>query len=254
LWCGLTNQGFSAAPTFRLDHFKIYKIQIRPEQQISAEIRLKGQFDVRPREANIKGPALIANPVSKNDGRILDGNAHLTVYFITRPVPEPERTVTVRNQFFGTRERELKIGNPEYLLVPTSKTHDRRTYPKSRRLDHFKCYKVLEGDKPEADVRLVDQFERTENVALKPVLFGVPVAKEHDGVVTRIINPRDHLVIYELKRHDSRPVARIGLTDQFGQFDGEVYTRMYLCVPSQKLDAREIRRTRPAAPERKPEK
>lgn len=237
LLCGSADRGFSAEPKLNLDHFKVYKIAVG--KKISAGVTLQGQFDKRPRKAKIEGPVMFANPVSKNGSQILDKNAHLTVYFFESAEPEPGRAVVIRNQFFDFKPQTVLIGNPGCLFVPATKRHKDEKFPMSKQLDHYKCYKVLEGEAAKAPVELVDQFEKTGNVAVKPVLFGVPVSKEHDGTITEIKNKRDHLVIYELEKQNTKPVVKFEFKDQFDGLDAEAHTRVFLCVPSLKLEYKE---------------
>ena len=77
------------------------------------------------------------------------------------------------------------------------------------------CYRVERTEAVNRKVLLVDQLTKEENVAVRPVFFCVPVEKEHNGRITKIQNERDHLVIYELEIHTSKPTCEIGTIDQF---------------------------------------
>jgi len=110
----------------------------------------------------------------------------------------------------------------------------------SKYLDHFKAYRVIEGKAIEKEVTLVDQFDKEKNVVLRPVLFCVPVAKTHGDKTTKIINARDHLVVYELKpqEHD----VKFEVSDQFSENTLKTSACVWLCVPSAKLKFEEIKR------------
>lgn len=219
---------------FRLDHFKVYKV--RAAKEVSDGVVLRGQFDKEGRKSEINGPLYFANPVSKNKEEIVDKNAHLNWYRLSGE-REPRRAVVLRNQF---GEQKLLLGQPDFLLAPTKKKHGADTYPRSRSLDHFKAYKVIEGKAIEKEVTLVDQFDDEKNVVLRPVLFCVPVEKTHGGKAFKIINKRDHLVVYELKPQEHE--VKFEVSDQFSENTLKTSACVWLCVPSVKLEFEEIKR------------
>ena len=222
---------------FRLDHFKVYKVA--PSPGVEREVALKGQFDKEPIKAAVRGPVLFSTPVRKNRGEIMDKNAHSNWYQLRQEKTEPKREVIVRNQFLGGDKQRLVIGQPQFLMVPTKKAHGRETFPISDRLDHFKVYEVLEAKEVAERVQLVDQFGRQQSVASKPIYFCVPVQKEHRNRVTKIQNVRDHLTVYVIKPTDEK--IEINVSDQLGQNKLRITASQYLCLPSQKLEYREIK-------------
>ena len=121
----------------------------------------------RPR-ASVVATRLLCNPVRKNNGRILNGHAHLVCYEATDvgTVPFQPRDVRVSNQF-GVRR--LSAVRPVALCVPSLKRKGAGTAPTGANptlvLDHFRCYDV----KPQAaarTVKLVDQFKTTKSEGL----------------------------------------------------------------------------------------
>lgn len=224
-------------PEFRLDHFKVYKV--RAAKVVKDGVALRGQFDKEARKAEISGPLYFANPVSKNKEKIHDKDAHLNWYRLSCE-REPRRKVAVHNQF---GEQTILIGQPAFLLAPTKKVHDKTAFPLSKHLDHFKAYRVIKGKAIEKEVTLVDQFGDEKNAVLKPVLFCVPVAKSHGGKSIKIVNEKDHLVVYELKPHEHE--IKFETSDQFSENTLKTTVCVWLCVPSAKTKYEEVRgRTR----------
>ena len=91
-----------------LDHFLLYELD--PRGVNFDNVMLAGQFDTErgPQQMNLKIRDHIANPVSKNGAEIMDENAHFTMYLGRSVLREPERTVTIENQF---GPQVLRIGN-----------------------------------------------------------------------------------------------------------------------------------------------
>ena len=101
-------------------------------------------------------------------------------------------------------------------------------------LDHFKCYKVLEGEAIDKGVSLKDQFDGDKNdgdknvPVLRPRWLAVPVQKTYKEETTKIQNKRDHLVVYEIPRKEVQ--KKIVMKDQFGDRRLQVVERRFLCV------------------------
>lgn len=220
-------------PEFRLDHFKVYRVTAA--QDVEDRVALKGQFDRDYRRVKISGPQYFSNPVSKNGEDVLDKNAHLNWYKLEGE-EEPQRAVRFRNQF---GEQSMVIGPAALLAVPTKKAHDNDTFPLSERLDHFKFYRVVEGKSLEKEVTLADQFGKEKNIVIRPVGFCLPVSKTHDRSTTKIVNERDHLVVYLLKRQEHE--VKFETSDQFGTNTLKTSHCAWLCVPSEKTAFEEVK-------------
>ncbi|MEO8496890.1 MAG: hypothetical protein ABI614_17605, partial [Planctomycetota bacterium] len=123
---------------------------------------------------------------------------------------------------------------PRFLLVPTKKAHGDDTFPIARGLDHFKVYEILEAEPVPEKVVLLDQFEREENEAVKPVFFCVPVKKLHGDQLTKINNERDHLTVYAIRSKEQK--IDIEVSDQLGQNKLRVTASQFLCLPTEKLE------------------
>lgn len=204
----------------KLDHFKIYKVS---NIDVSANAWLRGQFDEEPDLARLHSLTHYCTPVSKNNEPSYDEDAHLAWYSITQQMPEPMRIVTIKNQF-GTAK--LILGEPFALLVPSQKQGHQ--FPK--RLDHYKVYRVLDGEPINKGVSLNDQFENRDALIKWPVAFAVPVRKRHEGQDFQINNETAHLTMYRMTPR-SIDVTRIS-RDQFGRYLLAFIWSMALAVPS----------------------
>lgn len=214
---------------FKLDHFKLYEVQ---PYSMAATAILRGQFDSAERPFALGLLRQFANPVSKNGEGIKDRNNHLTVYEIQTTAPEPSRVVVLENQF---GKQELRIGPVLFLLVPALKIEPGIGLPEN--LDHFKCYRVLQGPSLDAFVSLEDQFDSEKGVHVwEPMFFGVPTLKKYGGRTEEIKNPAEHLTVYRITSKEYQ-LAR-NVQDQFHTkpIQLNITRSSGLGVPSLKLD------------------
>lgn len=215
-----------ASHGLELDHFKCYIS--RDLTSANEPVMLRDQFG--PAQARVLTVLRFCNPVEKTtqDGTVTpikDPNAHLAIYRIS-PQPLVPRTVIVSNQF-GDAQR-LEVAQAAALAVPTKK--DDHDFP--RNLDHFLCYRAR-GQRIDEPVRLRDQFLLDRARVLDPIALCNPVEKTHDGVVTPIQHPDEHLVCYTIRTQT--PVARAVRADnQFGLETLNLGSADILCVPSKK--------------------
>lgn len=96
--------------------------------------------------------------------------------------------------------------------------------------EHYLCYRVKKGESKRLEVKLRDQFGETRAVVLKPVYLLVPVSKNGE----RIIDPKLHLVCYEIKTKQ-RVEGWVEVKNQFGKQRLYVEDANMLCVPSEKI-------------------
>ncbi|UCH83172.1 MAG: T9SS type A sorting domain-containing protein [Candidatus Latescibacterota bacterium] len=207
-------------PTNPLDHFKVYDV----DNIVTAlTVTLEDQFDSR----NVYLDMIdhFANPVDKNGEQIADFNAHLIWYKFTSPDPPIVRDVEVDNQF-GTQW--VRIGLPEYLLVPAEKIEPGSAFPVN--LDHFECYRILQGDPINTFVTLEDQFGVEGVDVLEPVWFCNPASKNYEGIISEV----DHLVFYDITPSTQYSGLSIDAADQFGTISMNVDSSLWLGVPSVK--------------------
>jgi hypothetical protein len=157
----------------------------------------------------------------------------LNWYFLKQKQAEPRRTIRFHNQF---GQHSVDIGFPKFLLVPAQKLSDEgNVFPVS--LDHYKCYEVIKINSMPHLPRLIldDQFVSEEKVQVKnPRFFCVPVSKHLPGTTPedRIMNPDDHLAIYDITSELSQ--RKIKVKDQFGGRVLRVTRSVMLAVPTEK--------------------
>lgn len=216
------------------DHFKVYLAKgLTPIKEF--QVKLKDQFDKQPLSATVFNVNFFANPVSKNEGKINDANAHLTWYQIRQIAVQP-RSVEFQNQF-GRQQCEL--GEADYLLVPTQKMEPGSAMPK--KLNHFKAYKVLNSDDLNRQVILVDQFDKKlqqkeSAVVSKLLYFCTPVEKNNEP----IFDKENHLAVYLIKSIGSEHLPlNILIKNQFETDSLRVEKSYMLAVPSKKLSYKE---------------
>ncbi|UCE08457.1 MAG: hypothetical protein JSW07_10720, partial [bacterium] len=227
------SQNCEKKPVFRIDHFKVYKIDSLAAI-IPIHVDLKDQF--AKTSAGVSSPEYFANPVSKNGQRIIDSTAHLAWHKLVDDTPVESRAIRVINQFGKFR---WKLGKAVYLLVPTHKIEKGSQFPE--KLDHFKCYEILAGEELQRKVILEDQFDRKLNrkekvVVEKPLFFAVPVSKNGG----EIFNKSDHLACYHIAPNPTPTDSmKVSFENQFGK--GTLTTResYMLCVPSKKYVLKE---------------
>lgn len=110
--------------------------------------------------------------------------------------------------------------------------------------DHYKCYAVqeIEGDQRDDVVMLIDQFGQETVLVKQPRNLCNPAHKWHrfgpeGSHEARILNPRDHLKLYEIEdlSDQPHPERRVIVTNQFGRKRLKVGDPVLLAVPSLKF-------------------
>ena len=218
------------AQELRLDYFKIYDVA---NQQAGNVVGLQGQFDKQPEKAQLTYLDFFGNPASKNGQPIYDKNAHLTWYDLYDPTPDPTRLVAYENQWGQAR---IYIGRACALLVPTWKIEEGSQYPEG--LDHYKVYRVLQGEPINQTAKVADQFGASELRIYDPVFFAVPAKKWYEGQTFGINNERAHLVIYRIYPEAAQKTIRT--RDQFSQRIQNVLRSVLLAAPSVKTNWEEV--------------
>ncbi len=194
-------------------------------------VQLQDQFDTAPEFRQVLEAIRFANPVQKSHDGIItpitNPDSHLKFYALApTAVAAPQRLVTVSNQF---GQQVLTVQNSINLAVPTQKLphgpfHD---------LDHFKCYQAS-GSPVNQVVDLLDQFHFEPQVTvIQPVGFCNPVMKIHNGMITPIDHPADHLVLYEITPQPF--TTTVQTINQFGNETTNIQPANILGVPSLKL-------------------
>ena len=214
-------------------------------------VRLGDQFDNQPDE--VPGPkrGLVLKPVRfcgpvrmtvEATGAvtpITKPNSFLTFYELFELQNRrltPTRKVVVENQF---GKKTLTVYQPELLGVPTQVLGDGpEELPTD--LNHFKCYRAF-GPNAKKLVTLQDRYLTATGVKVGlPFSFCNPTEKNHDEVITPVVNPADHLVCYFVTR---TPSATEGV-ETFDQFQRGLVAKEgqdLLCVPTKKFKATVVR-------------
>lgn len=222
---GLQLEDLEKMSPFQLDHFKVYRIEPQPA---NATVFLRGQFENNFVKTALGRYIRFMNPVNKNNEGIIDKHAHLNWFQIFQDVLEPNRKVSLHNQF-GLQT--IKIGQPVALLAPAEKREPDSQFP--QRLDHFKVYEVIQSELVNRSVTLRDQFGSSQNIAISARYFAVPVEKRHNNAYFPIENPQDHIVFYVLEPKELNKFRET--KDQFGLHKMTTRYIELLGVPSKKI-------------------
>ena len=227
----------------RYNHFKLYVVKSE-EPFKPVVVGLKDQFDKEPHKVELVTISYFANPVEKIHNRVTYRiefpNAHLTWYKFKTDLKPVKRVVKIKNQF---GEQKLVLEEAIFLAVPTQKIVPGSAMPKE--FNHFKAYRVVEGDFKPAEVILKDQFDEKpiKVKVIKPFLFCNPVEKIKGREKTPIFNKYYHLTCYYIdpKGLASSAPKSLGIVNQLGK--NRLYPQQYfvLCVPTEKLAVEEIK-------------
>ena len=175
----------------------------------------------------LRAAILFANPVRKNNEKILDPNAHLTAYIAYDQVPDPVRVVNYTDQF---GRRRIYMGRKTLFLSPTQKARRGSKFPEE--LDHYVAFQVLDSTPVNKPVKLRDQWGASETRVLYPLFFAAPSRKWHAGNVDGIKNAKAHLAIYRIMPTASGRAAKS--RDQFGTRVVNAERSVLLAVPCSK--------------------
>ncbi len=213
-----------------LDHFKCYGVG--EEAPTNKVVYLEDQFVAR--NATVGMAWYFCNPTEKLHDDVttpmLNPDHHLMIYQLDYGTELQTRFVEVDNQF-GLQE--LMVRGPIALAVPTQK----EDHEAPLRLDHYLLYEVLGGPPVEAVVTLNDQFNgEPDAVVYEPVYLANPVLKEHDGVITEIVDEDTHLVFYRIVVEDEPFSTQVQVNNQFEEGTFDVYDPYLLAVASTKTE------------------
>ncbi|MBI3477982.1 MAG: hypothetical protein HY010_19790 [Acidobacteria bacterium] len=216
----------AAFAQYETDHFKCYlptatsAIPVQP-------VVLVDQFGTSA--AKVGNIWRFCNPTVKDHNGIItpitNPDAHLALHKAAGQ-PIVTREVQIENQFGA---QTIVTGQARFLAVPTQK----EPHGPAFNLDHFNCYVVTNGNPINTKVGLTDQWFNSAHKVGKPFLFCNPVQKTHNGIVTPITHPKDHLTCYKMT---VRPFDKtVQLHNQFGDPLFRSKQADMLCVPTTKL-------------------
>ena len=213
-----------------LDHFKCYGVEeAAPTGKV---VYLEDQFVAR--NATVGMAWYFCNPTEKLHDDVLtpmsNPDHHLMIYQLDYGTELQTRFVEVDNQF-GLQE--LMVRGPIALAVPTQKGD----HGAPLLLDHYLLYEVLGGPHVETIVTLNDQFSgEPDAVVYEPVYLANPVLKEHDGVITEIVDEDTHLMFYRIAVEDEPFSTQVQIDNQFSEGTFDVFDPALLAVPSTKTE------------------
>ena len=216
-----------------LDHFKCYGVG--EEAPTNKVVYLEDQFVAR--NATVGMAWYFCNPTEKLHDDVLtpmsNPDHHLMIYQLDYGTELQTRFVEVDNQF-GLEE--LMVRGPVALAVPTQKVEPGNHEPPLL-LDHYLLYEVLGGPTVDAIVTLNDQFSgEPDAVVYEPVYLANPVLKEHDGVITEIVDEGTHLMFYRIAVEDEPFSTQVQIDNQFSEGTFDVFDPALLAVPSTKTE------------------
>jgi hypothetical protein len=208
-----------------LDHYLLYYVDEGLYQEVA--VNLTDQFGGDP-EVMVYEAAYFANPVRKTyKGEVMEivnPEVHAVIYWITGDYFETE--LEVDNQF---GEQTLDVYGPGFLAVPSAKIA-----PPVPPLDHFKCYDVVGAPFLGDYVQLMDQFDFYFDVLVWSAdWFCNPVDKWYMGEPTPIVNPNNHLTVYNITP-EYQTYWYVEVDNQFGPQQLDVYGPVALAAPTTK--------------------
>lgn len=225
-------------PTFNLDHFKAYDLDIIKSKE-PGKVTVNDQFvkEESPQgvEVELTKIKYFATAVRKNYASIKNSLAHLAWYRIPKGIVR-DYTITIVNQMTDFEEREINIQRLRALLVPTGKEGEES--PED--LDHYLCYQVVEiSDFITRKVNLEDpQFEQQGEVTIRgPSYFCNPCSKTSEDGTFQIKNKEDHLAVYLIDPDGSvdEEKAQKTINNQFDDQEIKVKKQVFLFVPTKKV-------------------
>jgi len=226
------------APETCVDHYTFWRVH---PVELDATVTLQDQFQMEPFETRLRAVEFLGNPARKvrrerEEEDIHHSKVHLLAYGLEKQIggPPDNNPPIVRNQFTSEEGERWSLGRTRFLLIPARKApypEPAPTTPPPPRVDHFLCYDVLSAPHVHEPMVLRDQFGTTDTAELRPILFGCPVIKNHEG----LIHPDVHLAIYELNP-GLHPPSTIGVNtaDQLRQWELNAVECVWLGVPSHK--------------------
>jgi hypothetical protein len=215
----------STSSTTEPEHQQCY--EIKPAAFSGPSVTAQDQFGTL--SLPLIFPHRLCAPANKNNEGINDPTEHLAGYK-TRAVFSKRLNHTVVNQF-GTLQ--VDIIRPDMFMVPTAKNGVPVAQPTG---DHFTCYKVKRSRGTpkfiKQTVTVVDQFQSTSELVIKPVRLCAPANKNGEDP-TAPAHP-GHILCYKVKSQTKFGTLVVQIDNQFGPDQVTLIHRRELCVPTLK--------------------
>jgi hypothetical protein len=158
------------------------------------------------------------------------------------PGTTPVNIIAAPNTAFGyqfaiwTAVPVVTFGNPNlestYFTMPNYDVNITAYFVK---LDHFKCYTVVNSSYIGKAVSLKDQFVTVNATVTWAQFFGNPAQKWHNNVTTNILNPNNHLTVYNITTGSQPQTWQVEVVNQFGDQNLTVSGPVALAVPTWKV-------------------
>ena len=102
-------------------------------------------------------------------------------------------------------------------------------------LSHFQCYRIAPGPIGHAPVAITttDQFGKQDIKLGQPLQLCNPTVKVHKGKVFGAVNPKAHLICYQIMNAESKP-RTVDTRNQFNNRKYQTGVRTVFCAPSYK--------------------
>jgi len=227
-----------------LDHFLLYKVTEGEDVQVTVD--LEDQWH-KESDVEVHRPVYFANPAGKIPPNvdwdpswsliIENPDEHLVFYEIVGE--SYQGNVGILNQLFREPEMEtISVSDPTLLAVPSEKISFEEVEPEPT-LDHFLSYIITEAVPLQAHVYLEDQFciEGAVGATVDwPWWFCNPVEKQHEGVMTLMLDEDHHLTVYGIHPEMEAQHWVVNVNNQFGTQPLTVYGPVALAVPTQKVE------------------
>jgi len=217
------------------DNFMCYKAKTTPgtdKFETEEGLDLSDAFESGP--FDVKKPAALCAPGSKDGGTVSDSDTHLVGYKLKAAgaAHTPQVGITIEDAF-GTLTLDTVKANR--LLVPSGKALGGPAPLPTGSVDHYKCYKVkLSDGAPKfpkgVQATVSDQFENRLYNIKKPVRLCVPV--DTGG---GILSGTNHLMCYKAKLAEppkhAKVEGQIRTNNEFGPGQLDTLKEQELCVP-----------------------
>ncbi len=207
-------------------HFTVYDLNYEGEPQIQS-VEVKNQFGTQ--QLTVSGPVALAVPTQKGDHEPPLALDHFLLYEVIAGTPV-EVLVVLNDQFED--EPDAWVGEPIFFANPVKKTHAGTVTEIVNPEEHLVFYDIyIEGESPDRQVQVVNQFGEQTLDVYDPTLLAVPSTK------TELEPPLlDHFKCYFT---DDAPSVNepVYVKDQFGDVEAFVGSAQWFCNPVAKEHA-----------------
>lgn len=172
-----------------------------PSTPVIHGLEIKSALDAERRFVTLRGPQLFSGPEKVASGELPD---YLNWYKIRKPPAEPVKTLSVSDGYSEGSSFELRLGTPQYFLMPAKRIQSGPPPKIPENLNHFIAFAIENAD----DLKV------SKAVPGKPAFLCVPAEEWHHEENFPIKSPATYLMVYEAEGSPESPKATT--IDQFG--------------------------------------